>query len=993
MTTKNDLILATVEQLMSDVTTFQTELEKIPMPRSTRSRKPGQEENQLQTVLSKFTDLRDIIQTLHLQAKEAQTESHIVSNIAAGPNQQTMDRDMNDTEMITHSENAGSQEEIPRQSPSHVPSPAQDSQPNVSENRSMGGNITADSLATTNDEDSEGLDDSMTDTQVDTTANRQPQEAASPEHQPAEGASMDDVPRVDDGPAIVEVSRDAEHASAACRHRQTQRIIATEMEEESREVNQTNDATEGPLLRDPPSQDGQKDQTCNAPSDLQTQPSGDQSIPQTLDNVPARADGNPAQPTATQGSAETEDTQMTDAEPEMRQRAAMLAPVALVNGIRPATPCIPRPENNAEVARHSKWSSQSSDTSGTISPTCSTASGTGSVSTRHTTPDSTSMREQANELATSDRMTSVFERYFIDSEDTPTLNPDQLGRNMPKTLSELSETTNYAHKVRLPWIVEAVLPDIKTELKQEGDADVQFNIFEKKDENGIIVSRDDPVKGRKFEWPDFEKRGSPMTARNAYLELERFLANPMEAVSYYCGLMKSSLWDLCPLYSGDQLDIKEITRVNEPYTHLGKKYSATAMHKEDDKCGSVNVGFLGTKLFLRVLTEDTEKFEGWVRANYKCKPCPQFVRHLNIFFKPKQLEAAGIRFELLIQRPGDLIETKPHQYHQVLNLEDSLAISINFLPPGVTPNFKDANNPLKVCNECGFKRLCGLPGFHVKWVDPDMPAPGTNEAISSIKRRKRKAPPEPLEAGARNTRGYTDSSETFSKTVKMIESEAPFFKLVSQPSLDEQHVMKMAAAILSIPAIDQFKGLVSAWRNRNEHITISPEGDALKQCALYLKNASSKSAIGKFHLRHSRALLARLVDNWKSEQSYTRLGKKEKADLARKLEMDDNELTNSLREGRMWNEVCGDFHGLLPFIPLNFGPPFNLSVQDWKQLGKSQVKTLHQLIDCDDTRRLCKAGQTFENIVARGQHVVFEWEQKNLDSQSLWGVVECTVAD
>ncbi|KAM5521076.1 lysine -specific demethylase 4c-like protein [Fusarium oxysporum f. sp. phaseoli] len=1022
-TSKYDVVLAALEQLQSEFIELQTELENKPI-RTRSGRQIGRKDKDvLQTVLPKLKGWSERMPTLHLYMKEAKTESqgYIASNIAVGPNQQAMDRATTDTEMNTQSEIAGririSEQEIPWQSPARGASPAQHAQPNASENMTIGGNVTADSLATTNDEDSEVLDASLTDTRVDTTiyvstphplqdsaamANRPPQETASREAQSAEDASMEDMPRVDDGSPTVEVSK---HANAASRHRQTQPTITTEMEEERTNVNQTNDANEGRSLHDclASSQDGQKDQTCDAPSDVQTQLSRDHPIVRNLDDISTSADDNSTQSTTTQDSIQQEDTPMADAEPEATQQTAIPAAVAGADDRRPATPGLARPSSNSEVGRNSEWSSQRSDTSGTLSPTSSTASRTDSIQTRFTTPDSTSMVEQVDKTPISENNTSIphdladescYERYFVESKDAPTLVLNQLGKNMPKTLDELAETPSYANKARLPWITEKASHfNIKDQLKPEGDPDVQFNRFEKKDENGIIVSRDDPISGREFEWPDFEEGGSSMTTRQASRELEQFLEAPENEVSYFCGIMRSIIWSSCPLYSGEQLDIKELTHVNEPYTHLGKKGSVTAMHKEDDIFGSVNVGFLGTKLFLRVLTDDTEKFEKWVRAKYKCKPCPQFVRHLNIFFEPKQLEAAGIRFELLIQRPGDLIETRPDQYHQILNLEDSLAISINHLSPGITPNFRDVNNPLEVCNECGLKGLYGRPGFHVKWVDPDVLAPGMNEATVSTKRHKRKAPPEPLEAGARNTRGYTDSSETFNKMLRIIRSEAPFFKLPSKPSLDEQYVMKMAAAILSIPAIEQFRGLVSAWRNRNEHIIVSKQGDPLKQCALYLKNASAKTALGKFQLRHSRALMARLVDDWKSERSLSRLGKKEKADLAHRLEIEGNELTNSLREGRMWNEVCGHFHGLLPFIPLNSGPPFSISVQDWKQLDKGQLKTLHQLIDCDDSRRLCEAGKALENMVAYDSPVVFEWEQENPDSQSLWGMVGSIAAD
>ncbi|KAH7459903.1 hypothetical protein FOMA001_g19831 [Fusarium oxysporum f. sp. matthiolae] len=976
-TADDDVVLAALEQLESDIDSFKTRLEKLSKPtgmnlRSKKNDTTKKDEDMVQTVLvlGRLDDWSRRIKTL-------------LSNITVEPNQ----RIAKDMEMVTQSEDAGSvrQQEIPGPSPARACTLAQHAEPSTPEN------------GIANVEAGEASEDSMDDTRVDTTiyasdpavmTNGQPKDTASPEAQHTEDVSMENTPRVDDEPVAVEVSNRGSHARSASRHHPIQPIISTETEEGQ---------TPGQLLPG----HGREDQVDDEPAEVQTQLSTDRLALANLDD--ASANDNSTQSITAPGPVQQEDTPMSDVEPEVTQQTAITDAVAGADDRRPVTPGVARPSSNSEVGENSAWSSQHSDTSETLSPTSSTASGTDSIQTRLTTPDSTSMGEQVDKSPISENNTSIlhdladescYERYFIESKDTPTLVRDQLGKSMLKTLDELSKMPNYANKATLPWITEKALQfNLKDQLKPEGDPDVQFNKFEKKDENGIIVSRDDPVNGRQFEWPDFEEGGSSMTTKQASQELAQFLSAPGKEVSYYCGIARSTIWSSCPLYSGEQLDIKELTHVNEPYTHLGKKWSVTPMHKEDDIFGSVNVGFLGTKLFLRVLAEDTEKFEKCVRDKYKCKPCPQFVRHLNIFFEPKQLESLGIRFELLIQRSGDLIETKTNQYHQVLNLQDSLAISINYLFPGITPNFRDVNNPLEVCDECGLKGLYGQPDFHVKWVDPDVLAPGMNEAIVSTKKRKRKAPQEPPEAGARNTRGYEDSLEELDKTLKIIKSEAPFFSHPSQPSLDQQHVLMFAAAILSIPAIEQFKGLVSAWRNRNEHIVLSKQGDPLKQCALYLKNASAKTAIGKFQLRHSRALLARLVDEWKAEHSLSRLGKKEKADLAQRLEIEDKELTNSLRDGRMWNEICGNFHGLLPFIPLNSCPPFNISVQDWKQLDKGQLRTLHQLIDCDDSRRLSEAGMVLQNIVAHDPPVVFKWEQENLDNQSLWAVLESVAAD
>lgn len=126
------------------------------------------------------------------------------------------------------------------------------------------------------------------------------------------------------------------------------------------------------------------------------------------------------------------------------------------------------------------------------------------------------------------------------------------------------------------------------------------------------------------------------------------------------------------------------------------------MHKEDANFGSVNVRFAGPTVFLLVDTRDTRMFEDLVRdtipdAPPKGKCCDQWVRHLSIFFRPKQLEEAGVRFTIFLQRVGDLIFAKRNQYHQVFIVQDSLSLSINYISDLETPGFFDERNPLRCC--------------------------------------------------------------------------------------------------------------------------------------------------------------------------------------------------------------------------------------------------------------------------------------------------------
>lgn len=44
----------------------------------------------------------------------------------------------------------------------------------------------------------------------------------------------------------------------------------------------------------------------------------------------------------------------------------------------------------------------------------------------------------------------------------------------------------------------------------------------------------------------------------------------------------------------------------------------TVIHNENERLRSANFGFIGTKLFLAVLSKDTKRFEKWVHASHVC---------------------------------------------------------------------------------------------------------------------------------------------------------------------------------------------------------------------------------------------------------------------------------------------------------------------------------------------------------------------------------------
>ncbi|KAJ2897764.1 domain-containing histone demethylation 3D [Zalerion maritima] len=412
------------------------------------------------------------------------------------------------------------------------------------------------------------------------------------------------------------------------------------------------------------------------------------------------------------------------------------------------------------------------------------------------------------------------------TEGDPTfiLERDQLGDRMPETLCNLSKTG--FEKASAPWIREESLdPDIKSLLVLEDDPDVKFNIFETRKDGGMHVYKDNPEEGREFEWPSFDEESEPPTEAQALDDLERFISNPPDKqVPYYNGIMKSTLYDLCPLYPGKtlaEIDPSILTHVNQTYTHLGGKGSATPMHKEDGNLRSANVCFIGAKLWTKIAMTDNDKFENWVRANNpNCKPCPQFVRHLSIFFALSQLKAAGIAFTTFIQYPGEFIDTRPDEHHQVFNLLTSLAISTNYLAPSETPSFFDEDQPLEVCDECCLKPLYGKEGFHIRLVH------SSNDA-TTVSGRKRKAPvlantskrrrdwadavPQESPRTAANLSSIeNDASEEAQKqqaTLRKMKEHCRSGRFVVPLTLDTNvadRVCRLALAIVSRDAVKQF---------------------------------------------------------------------------------------------------------------------------------------------------------------------------------------------
>ncbi|KAF2189952.1 transcription factor jumonji, partial [Zopfia rhizophila CBS 207.26] len=114
------------------------------------------------------------------------------------------------------------------------------------------------------------------------------------------------------------------------------------------------------------------------------------------------------------------------------------------------------------------------------------------------------------------------------------------------------------------------------------------------------------------------------------------------------------------------------------YISLGE-YTPSVLHIEDAKLGSVNLVHAGApKIWLIIDEQCAEKLEEKLFELHRVKKgCSQAVRHLSTLISPKELDDWGIPYHLVCCKAGQMVETKPGSYHQVVNMGHNIAESVD----------------------------------------------------------------------------------------------------------------------------------------------------------------------------------------------------------------------------------------------------------------------------------------------------------------------------
>lgn len=220
----------------------------------------------------------------------------------------------------------------------------------------------------------------------------------------------------------------------------------------------------------------------------------------------------------------------------------------------------------------------------------------------------------------------------------------------------------------------------------------------------------------KLEFPDYTAAPEILTNNEIGTALDRlFVIPPTAKVVYYVGRPLTPHADGI-LHPGERLlELQEMAGVNSYYWQAGAKHSGTDFHREDANFRSINMVLHGYKLWVIVREVHTALFEDSCRRLFYDSPLPcrpgtlsheavdddQWLRHLNLLIHPGWLRDQGISFDMFVAGPGQVVVTAPLQYHQVINLTDCFAISINFLPSYDPPLQVD----IWTCSECGLFHL------------------------------------------------------------------------------------------------------------------------------------------------------------------------------------------------------------------------------------------------------------------------------------------------
>jgi JmjC domain, hydroxylase/SET domain len=515
-------------------------------------------------------------------------------------------------------------------------------------------------------------------------------------------------------------------------------------------------------------------------------------------------------------------------------------------------------------------------------------------------------------------------------------------------------------------------------------------------------------------FPDFSHAIKPPSLEESLNYLDQLISDPpKDPIPYYVGPPLDDGPSVSILNSilhpGQRLlQIGPIRGLNEAYWHWGPKGSGTPWHCEDIDLWSFNAGCIGWKLWLEIPESHTAAFEAFVRKHWPTNNCDQFARHPCVVISPKTLKRNGIKFKIDLQGPGELKITRPRSYHMVVNVTDSFATAINFLPPDEPIVPRDTN----VCPRCGLyslkiKGIRKVPYAPINATELNMSSrtrrtdintnansriadsvttssrsiqpptrkrQNTNETLRPQTKTKRTKPQVTVPRDLQNLDAVKKQISSIDKLCKF-----PLFN-GDPPTLA---VFTAVAAIWSRPAIEQFCSLVKSTRDLS--VRVEAYGDQATRVEQHIRGINisrRQSMLGTFLLRLYQLYLAEEIDSLNDGR--VRMNKPALDGILARAEWKYSTLRYHRDKGRTWRRICGDNNGLLCFIFLDAKNSLKISPDIFIDMTPDDLKIFHQLLKSDYTTSICSAGKAFQNALnSEATDADFLWEGSSVPVHTL----------
>jgi hypothetical protein len=168
---------------------------------------------------------------------------------------------------------------------------------------------------------------------------------------------------------------------------------------------------------------------------------------------------------------------------------------------------------------------------------------------------------------------------------------------------------------------------------------------------------------------------------------QNWIDNPPDHVSY---LITAPPGELAKdheinrlLHAGPRTNKRpDLPGINSPYWYVSYDEGTPAtLHIEDGQAGSANLLLGGAeKHWIIIHRCSVATLEECIRQEFpRSRGCSQFVRHHNLLLGPEWLKARDIDFEIVRQKPGEMLVTVPGPtYHEVRNAGPNFAVAINY---------------------------------------------------------------------------------------------------------------------------------------------------------------------------------------------------------------------------------------------------------------------------------------------------------------------------